>query len=186
MPADPLDQLRLPNVPLAPRPEFAAALRRRLAAELAPLLASRPPEEDIAMTTTDTTVAAPTITVALACDDAHRVIRWMVDLLEFAIAELHEGPDGRVLHARLSWRTGNVFVSDRNRAPWDATGPTTVCLAAASPAEIDRLWAKALAADAEVVEELGEAPYGSHQFGLRDPDGNLWTVGTYRPPVGPG
>jgi uncharacterized glyoxalase superfamily protein PhnB len=60
-----------------------------------------------------------------------------------------------------------------------------VCLAAASPAEIDRLWAKALAGDAEVVEELGDAPYGSHQFGLRDPDGNLWTVGTYRPPVGP-
>jgi uncharacterized glyoxalase superfamily protein PhnB len=185
MPADPLDRLRLPDLPLAPRPEFADRLRRQLAGELGPLLVHAVPEEDTAMTT-GTTVAAPTITVALACDDAHRVIRWMVDLLEFEVAELHEGPDGRVLHARLSWRTGNVFVSDRNRAPWDATGPTTVCLAAASAAEIDRLWAKALAAGADVVEELAEAPYGSHQFGLRDPGGNLWTVGTYRPPVGPG
>jgi hypothetical protein len=29
-------------------------------------------------------------------------------------------------------------------------------------------------------DRLGH-PYGSHQFGLRDPEDNLWTIGTYRP-----
>jgi hypothetical protein len=26
-------------------------------------------------------------------------------------------------------------------------------------------------------------PQGSHQFDLRDPDGNLWTVGTFQPRI---
>ena len=175
------------GAPLAPRPEFADRLRRRLVDELAPLLPHAVPEEDPTMTTdtNDTTDAAPTITVAITCDDARSLIRWMVDLLEFQVAELHEGPDGSVVHCRLSWRTGNVFVSDRNPGPWSATGPAVICLAAESDAEIDRLWAKAQAAGADVIAELHDADYGSHQFGLRDPGGNLWTIGTYRPPVGP-
>ena len=133
----------------------------------------------------DTSGAAPTITIAISCDDAHELIRWMVDLLEFQVAELHEGPEGSVMHARLSWRTGNVFVSDRHPGPWSVTGPASVCLAAESSAEIDRLYARARDAGAVVISELEDSDYGSHQFGLRDPEGNLWTVGTYRPPVGP-
>jgi RNA polymerase sigma-70 factor (ECF subfamily) len=45
MPADPLDQLRLPVAPLAPRALFAADLRRRLLAELAPVLPDRLQED---------------------------------------------------------------------------------------------------------------------------------------------
>ena len=37
MPTDPLDALRLPQVPIDPRPEFAAALLRRLEARSGPL-----------------------------------------------------------------------------------------------------------------------------------------------------
>jgi uncharacterized glyoxalase superfamily protein PhnB len=183
MPADPLEQLRLPVSPLAPRTRFADDLRRRLVAELSPLLSHRP-EEDTAMTI-DTTVAAPTITIAVACDDARRMIDWMVDLLGFQVGELHEAPDGSVAHARLSWRTGNVFVSDRRPGPWGATGPVVICLADESDAEIDRLYAKARAAGADIIQELEDADYGSHGFGMRDPEGNLWAIGTYRPPVGP-
>src|SRR5262245_40124750 len=138
MPADPLEQLRLPIAPLAPRPSFAQDLRRRLLAELAPLLPNRP-QEDTAMTT-DTSVAAPTITVAVPCDDARRMIDWMVDLLGFQVGELHEAPDGSVAHARLWWRTGNVFVSDRHPGPWSVTGPVCICLAGDSDADIDDLY----------------------------------------------
>jgi len=183
MPADPLDQLRLPVAPLAPRARFAADLRRRLLAELAPVLADRL-QEDPTMTT-DTSVAAPTITVAVPCDDARRMIDWMVDLLGFQVGELHEAPDGSVAHARLWWRTGNVFVSDRRPGPWGATGPVAICLAGDSDAEIDRLYARARQGGAEIIQELEDADYGSHGFGLRDPEGNLWAIGTHRPPAGP-
>lgn len=184
MPADPLDALRLPLAPLAPDPAFADRLRRRLVDALLPMLVQHNPEEPT-VTSIDTSVAAPTITAAVVCDDARGLIRWMVDVLEFQVAELHEGPDGSVVHARLSWRTGNVFVADRHPGPWSETGPVNLCLAADSAAEIDRLYAKARAAGTDVIAELSDADYGSHQFGVRDPAGNLWSVGTYRPPVGP-
>lgn len=132
------------------------------------------------------TTEAPTLTPGLACDDAHGLICWLVDLLEFQVAELHEEPGGGVAHAVLSWRTGNLFVSSRHPGLWGQVGPATICLAKDDPAEIDRLYQKALAANAEIVEELTDADYGSHQFGLRDPEGNLWAIGTYRPPLAPG
>ncbi|MEX5305318.1 hypothetical protein RF644_06115 [Kocuria sp. CPCC 205258] len=31
----------------------------------------------------------------------------------------------------------------------------------------------------EILEPLTDTGYGFHQFGIRDGDGNLWTVGTY-------
>lgn len=126
---------------------------------------------------------APTLTPSLACDDAHGLIRWLVDLLEFQVAEPHEEPGGGVAHAVLSWRTGNLFISARHPG---RAGPSTICLAKDDPAEIDRLYQKALAANAEVVQELTDADYGSHEFGLRDPEGNLWAIGTYRPSLAPG
>lgn len=131
------------------------------------------------------TPLAPTVTPSLACDDAHRLIRWLVDLLEFQLAELHEEPGGGVAHAVLSWRTGNLFLSSRHHGVWGQVGPATICLAKDDPAEIDRLYQKAVTAHAEIVQELTDADYGSHEFGLRDPEGNLWAIGTYRPPVAP-
>lgn len=134
----------------------------------------------------DEDVVAPTLTPSLACDDAHGLIRWLVDLLEFQVAELHEEPGGGVAHAVLSWRTGNLFLSSRHPGVWGQVGPSTICLAKDDPAEIDRLYQKALAANAEVVQELTDADYGSREFGLRDPEGNLWAIGTYRPSLAPG
>lgn len=114
MPADPLDQLRLPVAPLAPRAPFAEDLRRRLVAELAPLLADHPEEDTMAI---DTSVAAPTITLAMPCDDARRMIDWMVELFGFVVGELHEawvrptGPGGQPVGHRHPPTAGRTRVN---------------------------------------------------------------------------
>jgi uncharacterized glyoxalase superfamily protein PhnB len=183
MPTDPLDQLRLPPMPLQPRREFADQLRRQLIHELAPLLSTRHLEEVTTMPADTQVETAPTITVALSCNDAHGLIRWLVELLEFRVAAVHEEPGRGIAHAQLTWRTGNVFLSSRHPGVWGRTGPASICLAADDPAEVDRLYQKALAAHAEIVDELHDEDYGDHIFGVRDPEGNLWAIGTYRPPV---
>jgi uncharacterized glyoxalase superfamily protein PhnB len=33
---------------------------------------------------------------------------------------------------------------------------------------------------ATLVRELNDTDYGSHEFACRDPEGNLWSFGTYR------
>jgi uncharacterized glyoxalase superfamily protein PhnB len=52
----------------------------------------------------------------------------------------------------------------------------------------DGLHDRALKAGATIVQELRETDYGSRDFAARDPEGNLWSFGTYRgearPPAG--
>ena len=44
----------------------------------------------------------------------------------------------------------------------------------------DALFDRATAAGAEVVRDLRDEDYGSRGFTVRDPEGNLWSFGTYR------
>lgn len=44
----------------------------------------------------------------------------------------------------------------------------------------DRPFKRAVAAGAEVVRELRDEDYGSRGFTVRDPEGSLWSFGTYR------
>lgn len=43
----------------------------------------------------------------------------------------------------------------------------------------DALFARATRADAEVIRGLRDEDYGSRGFTVRDPEGNLWSFGTY-------
>lgn len=45
--------------------------------------------------------------------------------------------------------------------------------------EPDALFARATAAGAEVVREMRDEDYGSRGFSVRDPEGNIWSFGTY-------
>ena len=46
--------------------------------------------------------------------------------------------------------------------------------------EPDALFARAVAAGAEVIAGLHDTDYGSRDFAVRDPEGNRWSFGTYR------
>jgi uncharacterized glyoxalase superfamily protein PhnB len=46
--------------------------------------------------------------------------------------------------------------------------------------EPDALYERAVAAGAEVLREPADTDYGSREFAVTDPEGNLWSFGTYR------
>lgn len=122
------------------------------------------------------------VTAGLTYLDAPAAIDWLVNTLGFRLLERHDLPDGHVAHARLGWGTGMVFVSTRNpTGPWAATGPASLSLNQPDPAAVDALYERARSAGSDIVDDLHDAPYGSHQFSIRDPEGNLWTLGTYLP-----
>jgi uncharacterized glyoxalase superfamily protein PhnB len=125
------------------------------------------------------------ITASVAYDDPRAGIRWLTDVLGFRPAAVHDGPDGDVVHAELVWEAGFLFVGRRAPAgePGPAVGPSSVALNTRDPAAVDRWYERALASGADIVRPLHDAPYGSHQFDVRDPEGNLWTVGTYQPEI---
>ena len=47
--------------------------------------------------------------------------------------------------------------------------------------DVDGLYERARAAGADLPVEITDTDYGSRDFTVRDPEGNLWAFGTYRP-----
>src|ERR1700689_264394 len=133
-------------------------------------------------------MSSPTVTPSVVYNDAFAGIDWVTRVLGMSLLSPYPMPDGPLAFAELGWRTGVVFVSSRPPAdnPWSRVGVASIALVAADAESVRRHFHKAVAAGADVVRDLHVArtpafPQGSAQFDLRDPEGNLWTVGTYQP-----
>jgi uncharacterized glyoxalase superfamily protein PhnB len=64
---------------------------------------------------------------------------------------------------------------------WGALGPQGVYVVATDPGTVDAAWERVRGlSGVQVLHELHDTVYGSHQFDVRDADANLWTLGTYR------
>jgi uncharacterized glyoxalase superfamily protein PhnB len=125
------------------------------------------------------TAPLPQVWPTLRATDARALIRFLVDAFGFEETAVY-GEGDLVEHAQLSWPEGGGIMlgSVRDDGPWQLRAGTfggyVVC------ADPDALYKRAVAAGAEVIQELNDADYGSRGFGVRDPEGNRWSFGTYR------
>jgi uncharacterized glyoxalase superfamily protein PhnB len=121
----------------------------------------------------------PTIVATLRYHDAPAAIRFLTGTLGLTAGEITYGPDDRVVHAELGWGNGTVMVSSRSDrpSPFD-TGRACLYLVVDDP---DALHRRVVAAGAEIVLPLVDQDYGSREFAVGDPEGNVWCCGTYRP-----
>jgi len=111
---DPFDDLRLPQVPLAVDPAFAARLRRQIEAALHP---TPDPENEATMTDTSTTSATATIgrttlVPYLAVTGAAAAIDWYKDVFGAIETLRFVGDDGRVGHAELTIGDAKIMLND--------------------------------------------------------------------------
>jgi uncharacterized glyoxalase superfamily protein PhnB len=122
---------------------------------------------------------APSIYPVLRYADPAAAIQFLVDALGFSEYEVHKGPDGEIAHAELSFGNGMVMLgpSGGGEAVLD-TGAQSIYVVAA---DVDALHDRAVAAGAEIVYPLTDQDYGSRDFSAKDPAGNVWSFGTYRP-----
>jgi uncharacterized glyoxalase superfamily protein PhnB len=91
--------------------------------------------------------------------------------------------DQPLIHAEVAIGTGVVMVDDAERtdSPFALPGPVVVYVVVDDP---DGLHARASDAGAEIIMPPTDQDYGSREFAARDPHGNVWSFGTYRPSVG--
>ena len=115
--------------------------------------------------------------------DAPGAIRFLVDVLGFVerAAYTDESDESVIVHAELRWpEGGGVMLGTANRPDsvfsQMPTGVSSVYVVTDDPAPIH---ARAVAAGAEMVRDLAETDYGSLDFSVRDPEGNIWSFGTY-------
>ena len=118
--------------------------------------------------------------------DAPAAIDWLCDVLGFERRLVVPGENGTVPHAQLT--LGNAMImlgsafDDPNAmvVPPTPDGKLTQC-AYIVVDDIQAHYERAKAAGANIVVELTDQHYGGSLFGVRDPEGQLWHVGSYDP-----
>ena len=138
---------------------------------------------------TDPVVAArpaPQVWPGLRYRDAPAALDQLVRVFGFRIvAEFRSPTDDRVVeHAQLRWPEGGGIMlgSHREGTDWPVqpgTGSTYVVTDHAGDI-VERVRREP---GYEVLQELSADPYdadGGSSFGVRDPEGNLWSFGSYR------
>src|ERR1700716_549056 len=118
----------------------------------------------------------------LRYDDPKAAIGFLTGALGLVEEQVHTADDGTVGHAELSFGDGVVMLGTRSDPPglFD-TGQAVVYLVLDGAAAGDAHHAGAAAAGAEVVQALVDQPYGSREYAVLPPEGNVWSVGSYRP-----
>ncbi|MBO0851744.1 MAG: VOC family protein [Pseudonocardia sp.] len=126
--------------------------------------------------------AAPTVWPALRYDDAPAALRFLTDVLGFREALVVPDDAGDITHAELRWPEGGAVMLGsvkHGQGAHAAVSAGTASIYVVTD-RVDALYQRVRDAGAEIVSELEDTDYGSRTFGLRDPEGNLWTFGTYR------
>lgn len=118
--------------------------------------------------------------------DAAAAIAWIERVLGLTVDLVVEGDGGLVAHAQLSHRGSSILVgsvgSGDNAQLEPRPGPAWVYLVVD---EVEPHFAAAVAEGADVVEPVRNEDHGGRGYTVRDPEGNLWSVGSYRPETPP-
>jgi len=124
------------------------------------------------------TTNAPNVWPAFRARDSRALVDFLVEAFGFARNVAYE-EDGVIHHAQLDWPEGGgvMLGDDRPGTSWDRKPGN--CGAYIVTADPDALHARAVAVGAEIVEGPIERDYGSRDVIARDPEGNLWSFGTY-------
>lgn len=130
------------------------------------------------------TATAPTVWPVLSYRDAIAAKKFLVDAFGFEERACYTREDDPnvVEHAELRWPLGGGVMFGTTGKDDSAFGQRTpgndsVYVVCDDP---DQLFERAVGAGAEVVRGLVDEDYGSRGFSVRDPEGNLWSFGTYR------
>lgn len=123
-----------------------------------------------------TPAPAPGVWPTLRARDARGLIRFLVAAFGFEETVVY-GEGERVDHAQLDWPLGGGVMLGSVRDDDEVSGRVSAYVVTDDP---DALHARAVAAGAEVVRPLQDTDYGSRDVALRDPEGNVWSFGTYR------
>lgn len=124
---------------------------------------------------------------ALRYRDADTAIRFLVQGLGFKQHARYDGPNGVVAHAELTRGTGMVLLGTDagDGKALDGVelerGPAATYLVVEADAEVDALYASAMQAGATSVSAPKNQDYGGRGATVRDPAGNYWSIGSYKP-----
>jgi len=130
-----------------------------------------------------------TVIPALRYRDAKAAIDWLCRAFGFEQHLVVPGDGNTIAHAQLSFGNGMIMLSSAGmetefahmmKQPAEIGGVETQ-----SPYlivdDVDALYARAKKAGAKIVLDIKDEDYGGRGFSCRDPEGHLWSFGSYDP-----
>ena len=125
---------------------------------------------------------APVVWPTTRCKNTRALIDFLVAAFGFEeqFTVPTEGGNG-IIHAQVRWPDGGgVMFGDAEVGDAEhlalPSGPISVYVVTAEP---DTIHDRAVAAGATIVRGLRDEEYGSRGFSASDPEGNVWSFGTY-------
>jgi uncharacterized glyoxalase superfamily protein PhnB len=126
------------------------------------------------------TVPAPTLYPSMRYRDAPAAISFLESSFGFERREVIANEDGTIAHAELALGPSILMLgSDRDDPLVGSRAGLGWIYVAVDDADAHH--DRARRAGAQIVIELHDTEYGSRDYAARDPEGNLWHFGTYRP-----
>jgi len=121
--------------------------------------------------------------------DALAAIEWLVKAFGFEKNAVYMGEGNVVMHAQLTFGNGMVMLGSvengsaysKLMAQPDEIGMKETQSACLVVSDADAVYATAKAAGAVMVMDIADMEYGGRAFTCRDPEGHLWSIGTYDP-----
>jgi uncharacterized glyoxalase superfamily protein PhnB len=139
--------------------------------------------------TTSAKNSKSTVIPGLRYRNAMEMIEWLCLAFGFEKQAVYAGPDGVVMHSQLTFGNGMIMVgsvisgtpvSKLLKQP-DEIGGAETQTPYLVVSEIDTIYASAKIAGATMVIDLAEKEHGGKAFTCSDPEGHVWSVGTYDP-----
>ncbi len=129
--------------------------------------------------------------------DCEAALSFMTGVLGLAEHAVFRDPEGRIAHAQVRLGDGmmifgpgstdnafDAFMADPQEIGGRET--TTVYAVLDSLADLEACWARVRDAEGvRVLMPLAEQDYGGSNFSIADPEGHIWSVGTYDPRAAP-
>lgn len=116
--------------------------------------------------------------------DPAAMIDWLMRAFGFSVHARY-GEGDQVTHAELALGSSIIMLGQASDDAYGAmvgapgeNGGKSVYIAVDN---IDVTYDQAVAAGVEILEEPTDRDYGSREFICRDPEGSVWSIGTYWP-----
>lgn len=131
---------------------------------------------------------APRVYPTMRCRNPTAMIVWLKQTLGFQEYVIYRDEAGGIVHAELSFGSSIIMLGQHRDDEYgklvgdlDARRTDAIYMAVD---DTDALHERVKASGAEIVTDLHDTDYGSREFAARDPEGGLWSFGTYWPRVG--
>ncbi len=138
--------------------------------------------------TANNRTSSSTIIPALRYHDAAAAIEWLCLAFGFERHLVVPGDGGTIAHAQLTFGRGMIMLGSARDDAFgklvttpDQTGRIGTQSAYVIVENADAHYARALAAGAQIVIDVKDEDYGGRGYSCRDPEGHLWSFGTYDP-----